>query len=221
MTRIFFSLFIVSFVLALPLKKQDYIDFIEARYSGDTSTVDSMITENFIYNHVPYVGLGIFTEYVNGELMITGIVDDSIQTALDIGDKIHEINGENVKTFGQDFNGHVGDNQTLIVTKLGDSTFQELAVPLAEYRYRQNTLSFYESIINYANTWYSFEINVIEILKEKEKAFVYYVWKGSKIEEGPIYRFYAMELIYSGKKSKLIYQVDVLWSEIQFRNQFK
>ena len=180
-----------------------------------------MITENFTYNHVPYLGLGIFTEYVESELVVTGIVDDSIQTALDIGDRIHEINGKNANTFGQDFNGPVGDMQTLILTKSGDSTFQELTIPLAEYKYRQNNVSFYESIINYANTWYSFEINVIEILKEKEKAFVYYVWKGSKKEEGPIYRFYAMELIYSGKKSKLIYQVDVLWSEIQFRNQFK
>ena len=99
MTRIFFSLFIVSQILALPLKKQDYIDFIEARYSGDTSTVDSMITENFTYNHVPYVGLGIFTEYVESELVVTGIVDDSIQTALDIGDRIHEINGKNANIF--------------------------------------------------------------------------------------------------------------------------
>ena len=221
MTRIFFSFFIVSQILALPLKKQDYIDFIEARYSGDTSTVDSMITENFTYTHVPYVGLGIFTEYVESELVVTGIVDDSIQTALDIGDRIHEINGKNANIFGQDFNGPVGDMQTLILTKSGDSTFQELVIPLAEYQYRQNNVSFYESILNYATTWYSYEIKYIDILKEKEKAIVYYVWKGSKEEGGPVYQFYAMEAFYSDKKSNLIYQVDALWSEKQFRDQFK
>jgi hypothetical protein len=219
--RIFFSFFIVSQILALPLKKQDYIDFIEARYSGDTSTVDSMITENFMYNHVPYVGLGIFTEYVESELVVTGIVDDSIQTALDIGDRIHEINGTNANTFGQDFNGPVGDMQTLILTKSGDSTFQDLTIPLAEYQYRQNNVSFYESILNYATIWYSYEIKYIDILKEKEKAIVYYVWKGSKDEGGSVYQFYAMEAFYSDKKSELIYQVDALWSEKQFRDQFK
>ena len=146
-----------------------------------------------MYNHVPYVGLGIFTEYVESELVVTGIVDDSIQTALDIGDRIHEINGTNANTFGQDFNGPVGDMQTLILTKSGDSTFQDLTIPLAEYQYRQNNVSFYESILNYATIWYSYEIKYIDILKEKEKAIVYYVWKGSKDEGGSVYQFYAME----------------------------
>ena len=50
---------------------------------------------------------------------------------------------------------------------------------------------------------------------------MYYHWEGSREEGGPVYHFYAMELIYYYKKTELIYKIETLWSEQQFRDQFK
>jgi len=62
---------------------------------------------------------------------------------------------------------------------------------------------------------------IIDIVSEKEKASVYYHWEGSREEGGPVYHFYAMELIYFHKKTELIYKIETLWSEKQFMDQFK
>ena len=55
-----------------------------------------MISENFIYEHTPYIGLGIEAHYVDGSLLVTHVVDDSLQSSLSVGDRIHEHNGSTV-----------------------------------------------------------------------------------------------------------------------------
>ncbi|GIR89521.1 MAG: hypothetical protein CM15mP87_10130 [Candidatus Neomarinimicrobiota bacterium] len=86
--------FTISFLMALPpIKGDKMMEFISSRYEGDTLAVASFLSNNFIYEHTPYVGLGIETHYVDGAHIITSIINDSLQTDLNIGDRIHEFNG--------------------------------------------------------------------------------------------------------------------------------
>ena len=214
-------IFILSILHSAPLKDAEISEFIEARYAGADSIVYSMISEDFMYYHTPYVGLGIFTEYSDGSLLVTGIVDDSLQTMLDIGDLIHEINDKVVSANSPVIIGRVGDRQKLILTKIGDSTFTEMLVPLTLVQFSQNDSLFLADLKPYADKWHDYHIEILDIVSEKEKASVYYHWEGSREEGGPVYHFYAMELIYFYKKTELIYKIETIWSEKQFRDQFK
>ena len=214
-------IFILSILYSASLKDAEISEFIEARYAGADSIVYSMISEDFRYYHTPYVGLGIFTEYSDGSLLVTGIVDDSLQTMLDIGDLIHEINDKVVSANSPVIIGKAGDRQKLILTKKGDSTFTEMIVPLILVQFAQNDSLFIADLTPYAVIWHDYHIEILDIVSEKEKASVYYHWEGSREQGGPVYHFYAMELIYFYKKTELIYKIETIWSEKQFRDQFK
>ena len=140
---------LISYVTALPLNERDILEFIEARFSGDDSTVYSMISENFQYYHTPSIGLGVITKYLNDELIITDIIDDSLQKMLQIGDRIHEINGIPISKSNIDFFGAVGDEQKLIITQKGDSIFQTIYLPLIKSQYIQNDSLYLLDVINY------------------------------------------------------------------------
>jgi len=210
-----------SLLFSLPLKDDEIKNFIDARYSGDTATVYSMISENFIYEHTPYVGLGIEAHYVDGSLLVTHIVDDSLQSSLSVGDRIHEHNGSIVNSKGLVTNGPVGEEQHLIVTKAGDSTFKELRLPLSEYQHRQNDIAFLGSILRYSDNWYNFDVMINDIIIKRNRVVVHYKWEGSKEESGNVYYFSAMEIFYIDKKTDLIDKIEGLWSEKQFRDQFE
>ena len=196
-------------------------EFISARYEGDTLTVSSMLSDNFIYEHTPYVGLGIEGHYVDDVHIITNIINDSLQTDLRVGDRIHEFNGKPVDSLGLVINGPVGEMQKIILTKPGDSTFSVVESPLAIYQYEQGKESFLESIMAYSEAWYDYDITIENIFSRKNKTVVYYKWEGSKIESGFIYYFSAIEIIELNKKRNQIDRITSLWSEKQFRDQFK
>ena len=203
-------IFILSILFSAPLKDADIAKFIEARYAGADSTVYSMISEDFRYYHTPYIGLGIFTEYSDGSLLITSIVDDSLQTMLDIGDLIHEMNGKVVSENIPIITGRAGDRQRLILTKKGDTTFTEIIIPLILVQFSQNDSLFLADLKPYADIWHDYHIEILNVVSEKEKASVYYHWEGSREDGGPVYHFYAMELIYFHKKAELIYKIETL-----------
>ena len=211
-----------SFLLALPPIKDSNIEsFILARYEGDTMTVNSMISENFLYEHTPYVGLGIEAYYVDGSALITHIIDDSIQTELSIGDRIHEFNNVPIDSTGLNIKGSVGEIQKVIATRSGDSTFSAMEIPLAKYQYIQDADSFLESIMNYSKAWYDYDITIENIISRKNEIVVHYNWEGSKSEIGPTFYFTAIEILELNKKKNLIERIVGLWSEKQFRDQFK
>ena len=220
MNKIF--IFSYSILLALsPLKDAEIDSFIIARYSGDTSMVNQTIASGFLYEHTPYVGLGISAHYVDGSLLITDVVNDSIQTFLSVGDKIHEHNGKVVNKSGLNTNGAVGEEQKLIITKAGDSTFSELKIPLQLFQYEQDSASFVEEILKYSDLWFDFDVTIKEKVIRKNKVFVHYLWEGSKYESGDTYYFSAMEILYLNKKRDLVERIEGIWSEKQFRDQFK
>ena len=219
--RLISFIFIFSVLMPSSLKDEYIIQFIEARYAGDDSTVYSMISDDFRYFHTPYVGLGIKTRYQDGSLLITEIVNDSLQTKLDVGDQIQEINGEVVSENLPMITGKVGDEIRLIVTKIGDFNFREIVVPLFLVQLSQNDSTFLNDIIQYSNSWNDYQIEILDIILEKDKAAISYHWEGSKVERGPVFHFYAMEIIYLNRKTDYIYRIDGLWSEKQFRDQFR
>ena len=112
MKQLLIFIFMGTFVISSSLNEDEISLFIESRYAGDDSTVYSMISEDFKYYHTPYIGLGIFTEYVDGSLLVTGIVDDSLQTMLSVGDRISEINGKVVSIESPTINGKEKDVQS-------------------------------------------------------------------------------------------------------------
>ena len=142
-----------------PIKGEKMMEFISSRYEGDTLAVASFLSDDFIYEHTPYVGLGIETHYVDGAHIITSIINDSLQTDLNIGDRIHEFNGSIVDSTGLEINGAVGEMQKIILTKSGDSTFSHIETPLAIYQYEQGKESFLESIVGYSEVWYDYDIS--------------------------------------------------------------
>ena len=204
-----------------PIKGDKMMEFISSRYEGDTLAVASFLSNNFIYEHTPYVGLGIETHYVDGAHIITSIINDSLQTDLNIGDRIHEFNGSIVDSTGLEINGAVGEMQKIILTKPGDSTFSHIEAPLAIFQYKQGKESFLESIVNYSEAWYDYDISFKSIFSRKNETVVHYKWEGSKSEIGPTYYFSAIEIIKLNKKRNQIERIISLWSEKQFRDQFK
>ena len=210
-----------SYSMALPLKDDDVLEFIEARYAGDDSTVHSMISEDFRYHHTPAIGLGIETNYINGALLVTHILNDSLQEFFKVGDRIHEINGKTVSQKDINLFGAIGDQQTLIVTQKGDSIFQTITLPLIPSQYIQNDSLYLIDVINYGENWYDYDVNILDVVLNKEKIAVHYYWEGSKVKDGPVFHFYAMEILYIDRKTDLIEKIEGLWTEKQFRDQFK
>ena len=214
--------FTFSILAALPpIKDERIMEFISARYEGDTLTVTSMLSDTFIYEHTPYVGLGIESHYVDGAYIVTSIINDSLQTDLNIGDRIHEFNGRIVDSLGLVINGFAGEMQKIILTKPGDSTFSHIESPLAIYQYEQGKESFLESIMAYSEAWYDYDISFENIFSRKNETVVHYKWEGSKAESGPTYHFSAIEIIKLNKKRNQIEGIISLWSEKQFRDQFR
>jgi hypothetical protein len=207
--------------MANPMKEKEIIEFIDARYAGDDTIVFGMISEDFILKNTPYVGLGFTTSYQDGYLLVTSIVNDSLQSNLAINDTIHEFNGIPVSKDGLNPAGPVGEIQKIIVTKVAKKTFIELSIPLILVQSSENHDQFLESIVRYEQTWFDYDIKILELIRKKDRIFVYYHWEGSRVEGGSIYNFNAMEILYVDKKTDLVNKIESLWSEKQFRDQFK
>ena len=154
-------------------------------------------------------------------LLITKVLNDSIQKYLQVGDRVYEHNNEIVDSLGLVTSGPIGEKQKLIVIKNGERDFRVMEIPLEEYHFEENKNSFLESIMKYSEKWYDYDLEIIDIIKKKNTISVHYRWEGSREENGEIYTFSAIEFYYINKKKDLIERIVGLWSEKQFRNQFK
>ena len=221
MKYIFFYITIFSFLFSTKIQEDDIELFLLARFGGDSSNVSEFISDEFVYKHTPYVGLGVETRYVDESLLITKVLDDSIQKYLQVGDRIYEHNNEIVDSLGLITNGPIGNQEKLIVIKNGESDFRLMEIPLEEFHYEENKNSFLESVMRYSEKWYDYDVEIIDILKKKNTIVVHYRWEGSREENGKIYIFSAIEFYYINKKKDLIYKIVGLWSEKQFRDQFE
>ena len=217
------SFIILSFstLFSGKIQEGDIELFLLSRYGGDSANVSLFISENFVYEHTPYVGLGVKTRFIDESLLITKVLNDSIQKYLQVGDRIYEHNNEIIDSLGLVTKGPIGEMQKLVITKIGERDFRVMEVPLDEYHYKESKNSFLESVNKYSKKWYDYDLEIIDIMKKKNTIAVHYRWEGSKEESGRVYTFSAIEFYYINKKKDLIEKIVGLWSEKQFRDQFK
>ena len=222
MSKRFTIVLLVIFNLAQgkKIKDDDVERFIISKYEGDTSLVSNLLSEEFIYNHPPMVGLGVDVVYKDGSFEILKILRIDSLKLFSVGDKIEEINNQKISENTELPIGPIGSIHKIILNKKNDSTFIEIEVPLIEFSYKEPKLSFINSINLYSEKWYDFDIKFFDIIHRKNKAFVYYRWEGSKIKGGPVYIFYAMELLVYNKKNEAIDSIKTLWTNDIFMKQF-
>ena len=224
MKYITLTLFLTSLVFSKSKTEKIIEDFLIARYSGDTTKVKEMVSEDFLYKNVPYSGLNFTTENENGNFVVTGYINklDTINIpSIGIGDTIHEIDNKRIDELILPITGPINSTIKMIVTKSGDTTFKTEIAKLARIQVEEDATSFLYNISEYNSQWYEFDLNIIQILSKKNISMVYYKWNGIKNKEGPIYEFYRMEYIKTYRKTGLVKSLEGLWSQTQFLDQLK
>ena len=224
MRYISIGLLLISAVFSKSKTEKIIEDFLIARYSGDTTKVQEMVSENFLYKNVPYSGLNFTAEYNDGNLVVTDYINepDSLTIPfIGIGDTIHEIDNKRIDDYELPITGPINSNIKMVITKSGDTTFTTEIAKLTQIQVEEDISSFLSNISEYNKHWYEFDLNVIQILSKKNTSMVYYRWNGIKIKNGPIYEFYRMEYIKTDRKTGLITSLEGLWSQAQFLDQFK
>ncbi|MEC7848850.1 MAG: hypothetical protein VX736_03970 [Candidatus Neomarinimicrobiota bacterium] len=207
-------------------KEQIFIDFLDARYAGNADSAKMYLDPNFVYNHVPYVGLGISTYMDNGHLKISSVSPfGPARSLISKDDIILEVNGikaseENVRSGMLNFLG--AENDTInIVLESSLNQFNSIDLTLAQNQFKQGVDSFLNDIRNYNDRWYEYDIELLDYFSKKNNVVLYYHWEGVLTEGGPTYHWRAMEIIKMNPKGRKIVSIDAIWSEKQFRDQFK
>jgi len=215
----------ISFLVARPRKEKYIIDFIEARYSANTDSVRLFLDDNFIYYHIPFVGLGINTKSTDGGLTVIGntsFIDTN--SILINGDVIIEINGIEINSISN-YNienvikGSAGDSINITYVR-DDETYSSM-FSLSKLQYKQGSESFIKDIKNYGERWFEYDLEILDIFSKKNKFIIYYEWEGVLFENGPAYAYRSMEIIKTNMNTNRVYSIDALWTEKQFIDQFK
>ena len=215
----------ISFLVARPRKEKYIIDFIEARYSANTDSVRLFLDDNFIYYHIPFVGLGINTKNTDGGLTVIGntsFIDTN--SILINGDVIIEINGikiDNISNYNIEnvIKGSAGDSINITYAR-DDETYSSM-FSLSKLQYKQGSESFIKDIKNYGERWFEYDLEILDIFSKKNKFIIYYEWEGVLFENGPAYAYRSMEIIKTNMNTNRVYSIDALWTEKQFIDQFK
>jgi len=222
---IFCIILSISFLASQSRKEKSIINFIEARYSANTDSVKLFLDDKFIYYHIPFVGLGINTKSTNNGLAVIGGVSFSdTNSILNIGDVIIEINGlkiNNINKYNIEniIKGSAGDSIKVTYIR-DDETFLSM-FSLSKQQYKQGSESFITDIENYGERWFEYDLEILDIFSKKNQFIVYYEWEGILLENGPAYSYRSMEIIKINTSNNRVYSIDALWSEKQFKDQFK
>ena len=222
---IFCIILSISFLASQSRKEKSIINFIEARYSANTDSVKLFLDDKFIYYHIPFVGLGINTKSTNNGLAVIGGVSFSdTNSILNIGDVIIEINGlkiNNINKYNIEniIKGSAGDSIKVTYIR-DDETFLSM-FSLSKQQYKQGSESFITDIENYGERWFEYDLEILDIFSKKNQFIVYYEWEGILFENGPAYSYRSMEIIKTNTSNNRVYSIDALWSEKQFKDQFK
>ena len=215
----------ISFLVSQSRKEKSIIDFIEARYSANTDSVRSFLDDDFIYYHIPFVGLGIDTKSTNTGLAVIGntsFVDtNSILVNGDViiminDSKVNNISNYNIENI---INGSSGDSIKVTYIR-GDNTFSSM-IYLSKKQHKQASESFIKDIKIYGERWFEYDLEILDIFSKKNQFIVYYEWEGILFENGPAYSYRSMEIIKTNTSNNRVYSIDALWSEKQFKDQFK
>ena len=222
---IFCIILSISFLASQSRKEKSIINFIEARYSANTDSVKLFLDDKFIYYHIPFVGLGINTKSTNNGLAVIGSVSfNDTNSILNIGDVIIEINGlkiNNINKYNIEniIKGSAGDSIKVTYIR-DDETFLSM-FSLSKQQYKQGSESFITDIENYGERWFEYDLEILDIFSKKNQFIVYYEWEGILLENGPTYSYRSMEIIKINTSNNRVNSIDALWSEKQFKDQFK
>ena len=219
-------LFLLSLSFGQTKKEKEIIKFLNARYNASLDSVGNYLDQNFIYYHTPYVGMGISSELIEGNLTVTS-VSPFIKSnkTIKINDAILEIN--NLKT---NITSNSGSIEKIILGAQGDSLNLKLSrngnifnckVFLTRQQLKQKAESFLIDIKTYGDRWYDYDLEIIDIFSKKNKVVVYYRWEGSLEKNSFIYSFNAMEIIKTSANGKNVKEINSVWTEKQFLDQFK
>ena len=97
-----YTIFLVTALFSKTRKEKAILEFIDARYSANIDSVRSFLDEDFIYYHIPYVGLGVNTEKIGSGIVVTAISPFSdTKSELKVGDNIIEINGSKLNNISK------------------------------------------------------------------------------------------------------------------------
>ena len=215
----------ISFLVSQSRKEKSIIDFIEARYSANTDSVRLLLDDDFIYYHIPFVGLGVNTKSTDtGLTVIRNTSFSDTNSILDDGDIIIEINGDKVNNISvynikNIIKGPAADSIKITYIR-GDKTFSSM-LALSKHQYKQGTDSFIKDIKNYGERWFEYDLEILDIFSKKNQFIVYYEWEGVLFENGPAYSYRSMEIIKTNISNNRVYSIDALWTEKQFKDQFK
>ena len=213
-------LLVCSFLFGKKINKDRITDFLFSKYSGDTLDVRSYLAENFYNQHAPVVGLGINVAYKDDHLLVVDNFRKDSSKFFQKGDRIYEINNKIVSQETILPTGAIGSLQKVILTKFQDSSFSVVNVPLVEVYYKEKKREFLESIALYSKNWYDFDIDIEEIIIQKDKIVLNYRWEGSKQNNGQIFIFHSVEIISLNRKKDKIKKIQTFWTEDLFKNQF-
>ena len=222
---IFCIILSISFLASQSRKEKSIINFIEARYIANTDSLKLFLDDKFIYYHIPFVGLGINTKSTNNGLAVIGGVSFSdTNSILNIGDVIIEINGlkiNNINKYNIEniIKGSAGDSIKVTYIR-DDETFLSM-FSLSKQQYKQGSESFITDIENYGERWFEYDLEILDIFSKKNQFIVYYEWEGILFKNGPAYSYRSMEIIKINTSNNRVYSIDALWSEKQFKDQFK
>ena len=226
MSSIIILLIFSDLLFSQTKKEQIVIDFLYARYNGNADSANMYLDPDFVYNHVPYVGLGISTYMENGHLKISSVSPfGPSRSLISKDDIILEVNGinvskENVRSGMLNFLG--AENDTINIVLEGSlNQFNSIDLTLGQNQLKQGVNSFLNDIRNYNNRWYEYDIELLDYFSKKNNVVLYYHWEGALTEEGSTYHWRAMEIIKMNPKGRKIVSIDAIWTEKQFRDQFK
>ena len=216
--------YFTSFSIAQTKKEKEIISFIYARYNSNLDSVSMSLDTDFIYYHIPYVGLGVNTISTDSGLTVTSVSPFSTsEPKLLTGDVIIDINGNkinNIETYNIEniINGSEGDSVN--ISYLRKNNVYTSVIKLSRQQYKQNSNSFLKDIKNYGEKWFEYDLEIMEIFSKKNKFIVYYEWEGTLVENGPAYSYRAMEILKVKSSNNRIESIDALWTEKQFKDQF-
>tara|TARA_B100001113_G_scaffold349565_1_gene345156 strand:- start:506 stop:1072 length:567 start_codon:yes stop_codon:yes gene_type:complete len=183
-----------------------------------------LLDNDFIYYHIPYVGLGINTVQTDSGLTITSVSPfRDNKSSLLPGDVIFEINNNkinNINTYNIENIINGSEKDSIKISYIRNNTVNTATIKLSKQQYKQNSNSFINDIKNYGEKWFEYDLDILEIFSKKNKFVIYYEWEGTLIKSGPTYSFRAMEIIKIESSNNRIKSIDALWSEKQFKNQF-
>ena len=100
---ILYIILLVSISFTQTRKEKTIIDFIFARYNANIDSIAGFLDEEFIYYHIPYVGLGINTVKTDSGLAVTSVSPFSNnKDKIMPGDVIYKVNSikyNNIKNY--------------------------------------------------------------------------------------------------------------------------